>query len=88
MIIVKPAKILITAGVISPNTLYRVDRALYGLHESPRDWGIDRDNKLRVIVYQVGDQQRRLVQARSDCSVWLVCPGGPTSDRAEHPQLP
>ena len=80
VVIVKPAKILITAGIIPPNTLYRVDRALYGLHESPKDWGIDRDNKLRVIEYKVGDQKRSLVQARSDCSVWLVCPEGVRPD--------
>ena len=80
VVTVKPAKILITAGIIPPNTLYRVDRALYGLHESPKDWGIDRDNKLRVMEYKVGDQKRSLVQARSDCSVWLVCPEGVRPD--------
>ena len=37
VVVIKPAKLLLFAGLIEPDQYFRVDRALYGLQESPRD---------------------------------------------------
>ena len=72
VVVIKPAKLLLFAGLIEPDQYFRVDRALYGLQESPRDWQLDRDRKLRVLVWAVDGASRCLIQCAADCSMWMI----------------
>ena len=40
VLIVKPPQILREAGLVGPQDLWKVDKALYGLQSSPSDWGL------------------------------------------------
>ena len=48
---------------------------MYGLRESPRDWAITRDRKLRTVKLPRG---LRLVQSELDSSLWAVKDGART----------
>ena len=49
IIAVKPPKILIAHGMAREDEYYLCLRAVYGLPQSPRDWGITRDKELAAI---------------------------------------
>ena len=38
LVIVKPPKILVEAGIVGPKELWKVQHALYGLRSSPAAW--------------------------------------------------
>ena len=63
----RPAKVLIAAGLVAADQLYQVNRALYGLHQSPRDWIITRDAKLKRLTWKLKGEGRCLRQAQTDC---------------------
>ena len=46
LLVVKPAKVLVEAQIISPEELWSVSKALYGLQSSPADWSHYRDQEL------------------------------------------
>ncbi|CAE7218324.1 RE2 [Symbiodinium natans] len=71
-IVVKPARVLVEAGLVAPGQLFKVEKALYGLHQSPRDWSISRDTKLCALTWSVNGETRRLVQSKCDCSIWFI----------------
>ena len=58
-IVIKPPRILIDANLISSDTYFLIERAMYGLQTSPADW-------------QEFRKYRALRQAISDASLWFV----------------
>ena len=73
VVVLRPPRILVTAGIVPEGSLYLIEKALYGLAESPQDWGAERDRKLRSLRWN--DPQNKicgLQQAKSDHSIWLV----------------
>ena len=72
-IAVSPPRLLIDAKLLQEDDLLLVDRALYGLAESPADWSCYRDGVFRVLTWQLPHGQcRALKQAISDPSLWFV----------------
>ena len=49
LILVKVPRAVVLAGFAEPNSYIQVDKALYGLQESPHSWSLDRDVKLRKL---------------------------------------
>ena len=50
-----------------------MDRALYGLQESPHSWSLDRDSKLRQLTWKnAKGEGRKLVMCESDACIWKV----------------
>ena len=49
VVVLRPPSLLIRHGLLPPRSLMLVQRAVYGLDQSPRDWGICRDKDLRKI---------------------------------------
>ena len=71
IIVVKPPYLLVQLGVLKTTDRWRVQRALYGLQTSPRDWATYRDRELRAI--RIGSPvEARLQQGVTDDSLWLV----------------
>ena len=66
-------KLIVEAGLLQPNTFLLVDKALYGLQESPSDWACFRDSTFRNWTWAgPSGVLRRLKQADADPSLWLV----------------
>ena len=61
------------AGFAEPNSYIQADKALYGLHESPHSWSLDRDVKLRRLRWKgTNGEERKLVACESDACIWKV----------------
>jgi len=46
---VTPPAICVHFGLVKPGTIWRVNKAIYGLRQSPRLWGKERDKQLRLM---------------------------------------
>ena len=77
VIVVKPPRLLVELQLVSEHERWIVDRALYGLTSSPRDWAVFRDDTLKELPVPSALGVLRLRQCRSDGNLWrLVCPQG------------
>ena len=72
MLIVKPPKILEDLQLSAPGERWIVDKALYGLTTSPRDWSRHRDNILRTLPISSHLGVLRLSQCRADDNLWKI----------------
>ena len=52
LVVVKPPRILVEAGIVGPQELWRVQHALYGLRSSPADWATYRNRLMRSFQWQ------------------------------------
>ena len=52
LVVVKPPRILVEAGIVGPRELWRVQHALYGLRSSPADWATYRNRLMRTFQWQ------------------------------------
>ena len=73
-IYVRPPAILAHFGLLPPDTLWRVRRAVYGLRAAPRTWGRKRDSELSRLQITIDGEVCRLVQSNVDASVWCLVP--------------
>ena len=62
LVVVRPPPLFEKWGLVEPGELWTLDKAVYGLRESPRLWSAERDSKLRALRWE---RRRHL----------LPCPG-------------
>eukprot|EP00435_Cladocopium_sp_Y103_P053680 s781_g17.t1 len=85
IVVVQPPQIFVLAGIADPGTLWLVDRALYGLTTSPKEWTQFRNEKVvgfewdtngnHYAVKKTGDQDIwRIVQTKG-CAAGCGSPG-------------
>ena len=80
VVLVQPPKIIVKLGFAVEGEMWQVDRALYGLRESPRCWGNHRDAGIRTIKteYEIplGDgvmkKSRVLRQCDTEENIWRI----------------
>ena len=80
VVLVQPPKIIVKMGFAVEGEMWQVDRALYGLRESPRCWGNHRDAGIRTIKtdYEIplGDgvlrKTRLLRQCDTEENMWRI----------------
>ena len=75
VVVLRPPSLLIRHGLLPPRSLMLVQRAVYGLDQSPRDWGICRDKDLRKIRLMLGTCEYRLVMSDVDNNLWFLTTG-------------
>ena len=66
LVIVKPPKILVEAGIVGPKELWKVQHALYGLRSSPAEWASFRNKKLRTF------QWRLELRETTEPNIWKI----------------
>eukprot|EP00439_Symbiodinium_sp_Y106_P012350 s3536_g1.t2 len=66
-ILLRPTREHVALGLASPTELWEVDRAVYGLRESPKWWSTYRDDCLRAAQW---DEHR--LESTSCDSLWIV----------------
>ena len=73
IIMVKVPKAVTMAGFAPPNSYIQVDKALYGLQESPHSWSLDRDRKLGQVQWTgANGLDCRFVQCEADGCIWKI----------------
>eukprot|EP00435_Cladocopium_sp_Y103_P030054 s3183_g7.t1 len=53
LLVMRPPKVLIEAGLCGEDELWRIQNAMYGLQESPADWSVYRNGALARIQWEV-----------------------------------
>ena len=73
-----PPKILKEKGMIPEDLMWQVNKAVYGLVESPADWGSYRDEELQGVVWEVAGVRYKL-RMTQEANVWkILCDGDPS----------
>ena len=76
LVVVRPPPVWTELGVVPPDTLWTLRKAVYGLRMAPRAWGLFRDEKLRAATWNVGEDTFKLDQCISDSQVWRLIKEG------------
>ena len=69
---VAPPAIFVQFGLVKPGTIWRLKKAVYGLRQSPRLWGQERDKRLRELRIKRKKQVLKLVQSSIDVALWTL----------------
>ena len=70
-----PPSVLKKMGLVAEGERWRVHQALYGLQQSPSDWGCHRDAKLAQLQWLSGEDQCSLVET-PEKHVWRIVGNG------------
>ena len=81
MVVLKPPSLLLKTGHVGPKDYYLAQKAMYGLRQSPRCWGVYRDQVLRKLT---SPQGHRFIQAEAEPNLWSIMLGdGEDEEREE-----
>ena len=76
LIVVRPPKIWERLGLVAPDTLWTLRKAVYGLRCAPRAWGLERDRQFRKCQWTSGNKSYQLRQCTLDSQVWRIIENG------------
>ena len=68
----RPPAVLVRMGLIPRGELWIVNKAMYGLRQSPRCWSDYRDDEMRRWRINYSKRWLKLEQMRSEPNLWLV----------------
>eukprot|EP00435_Cladocopium_sp_Y103_P042410 s480_g11.t1 len=71
IVVVQPPHIFVLAGIVDPGSLWLVDRALYGLTTSPKEWTQFRNEKVAGFTWD-RDGIKYEVQKTVDQDIWKI----------------
>ena len=71
-ILLRPPKILEEMNITEPGELWEINRAVYGLRQSPRWWSIYRDKVLSEAVWNGPHGRTRLRQSSVESNLWFM----------------
>ena len=74
IIVLRPPRVLVTAGLASPEEFWLAEKAIYGLQAAPAAWSHHRDHQLPTTKVKSAGVDYRLTQSKGDMSVWLLRP--------------
>ena len=72
ILVLRPPKVLISAGIVDPQELWYATGAMYGLREAPAAWSSYRDSQLPHIQICHGDEHFKLVKSNADQNLWCL----------------
>ena len=76
-----PPRMLITKGIFGAGDRLVVRKAVYGLDQSPRDWGFVRDSRLAQLVIEWEKKEFRMYRSYAEDSMWLISTKEPVRGR-------
>eukprot|EP00435_Cladocopium_sp_Y103_P055404 s1091_g18.t1 len=71
IVVVQPPHIFVLAGIVEPGSLWLVDRALYGLTTSPKEWTQFRNEKVSGFQWET-EGVKYEVQKTGDQDIWRI----------------
>ena len=60
-------------GIVGKHVVWRLQKAVYGLRQSPKWWSDTRDANLRRLKTMVAGKEYFLRQNEADSQVWTIC---------------
>ena len=84
MVVLKPPALLIKTGHVQHNEYYLAQKAMYGLRQSPRCWGLRRDGVLRKMR---SEEKHYFVQSAAEPNLWAILKGDPMEEGSQDEQL-
>ena len=82
MMIIRPPQLLIDCGLVGHRERWIVDKALYGLETSPRDWSQFRDEEMNHMSWRGSDKEYRF-RKTTEPNIWRI--GASPLDRDGRP---
>ena len=72
LILVQPPAQWVAWGIVPKGVVWKLNRAVYGLRQSPKWWSDERDSKLRQLVWSNGGDIFSLEENEADAHVWSI----------------
>ena len=72
LILVQPPKQWVDWGIVGKDVVWKLNRAVYGLRQSPKWWSDERDSRLKELRFCVGSETYHLQQNDADSQVWMI----------------
>ena len=72
LILIQPPSQWVKWGIVQEGVTWRLNRAVYGLRQSPKWWSDERDRKLREVCFAVDGINYMLQQNEADSQVWSL----------------
>ena len=72
LILVEPPKQWKDWGIVRPHVVWRLQKAVYGLRQSPKWWSDKRDSDLRKLKATLAGKEYHLRQNEADSQVWTI----------------
>jgi hypothetical protein len=72
LVVVQPPDLWVKWGIVPAGVTWTLDKAVYGLRESPFLWSQERDKQLTLVRWTVGGKTYRLRQGDSDSQLWFL----------------
>ena len=69
--IMKPPALLVQMGLVPSGVHWLINKAVYGMVESPADWGAFRDKTLRVLRWSSGDKEY-VTKPTKETHIWEI----------------
>ena len=76
ILVLRPPKVLISAGIVPAQELWYATGAIYGLREAPAAWSSYRDSQLPDIQIYHEEACLKLVKSKVDQNLWYLKPAG------------
>ena len=74
ILVLRPPKVLISAGIVHPQELWYATGAIHGLREAPAAWSSYRDAQLPDIHVYHEEECFKLVRSKADQNLWHLKP--------------
>eukprot|EP00438_Fugacium_kawagutii_P003808 Skav205036 [mRNA] locus=scaffold2669:138044:140299:- [translate_table: standard] len=71
-VIVRPPNLLVSLGLVKPDSFWEAVKAMYGYRQSPRLWSDFRDDEVRSLTVMVDDGVLSLEQMLSEPNLWKI----------------
>jgi hypothetical protein len=72
LILVQPPKQWADWGIVEPHVVWKLNRAVYGLRQSPKWWSDERDLRLKELRVTMNGEKYYLQQNEADSQVWSI----------------
>ena len=78
LVVVMPRGQWVGWGLVPKGILWSLEKAVYGLRESPRLWSDERDKQLTQVRWKVGSKEYYLNRCTADSQLWRIEEVAPT----------
>ena len=72
LVAMRPPAIMVRMGYAEPRELWLIDKAMYGLRQSPRRWSDHRDAELVTVQWEVDGAYYKLDQCVAEQNLWRI----------------
>ena len=76
MVLISPPRALIRLGYASPDEVWFAEKAMYGLRQSPKAWGVHRDAVVAKMEWHEGGTRMFFQPLSTDPNVWRIVAEG------------